>query len=94
MTIPEVCSTYGVRSDASIHQWLRKFGLSHQEFSSDMSKKVENDPELLKQKIKQLEEQLKLEKIRTEGLNYMIDLAEKDQKVVIRKKGSTKQSKS
>lgn len=45
----------------------------------------------LEQKIKALEKQLEWEKLRTEALNTMIDIAEKDLNIPIRKKPGAQQ---
>jgi len=90
MSSPEVRKLYGIGSSSTVWNWIQEFGPQRsKEKVSELSKK---DPKLLMEQIKALEAQLKLEKIRNEGLNFMIDLAEKEQKVSIRKKGSTKQS--
>lgn len=91
MTMKEAREHYNIKGSSSITYWIRKFGLLT-EPTTALSTEKEQDPELLRQRIKQLEEQLKLEKIRTEGLNIMIDLAEKHNNISIKKKNSTKQS--
>ncbi len=53
----------------------------------------ENKDGLIK-RIKELERQLEDEKIRAEGYSKMIDIAEDQLKISIRKKSTTKQSKS
>lgn len=50
------------------------------------STEVEQSAEALQQKIAVLEKQLEWEKLRTEALNTMIDIAEKDLSISIRKK--------
>jgi len=47
--------------------------------------------EALQQKIAALEKQLEWEKLRTEALNTMIDIAEKDLNISIRKKPGAQQ---
>jgi transposase-like protein len=90
MNLSEAARAYEIRSVQSVFQWLRKFG---SEMPISMSTNQSDDPEELKKKIKLLEQELYMEKIRTEGLNIMIDLAEKRENISIRKKDSTKQSK-
>jgi hypothetical protein len=51
-----------------------------------------SDKDALIRRIMELERQLKDEHIRSEGLSKMIDIAEEQLKVTIRKKSSTKQS--
>ncbi len=90
MNLSEAARAYGVRSVQSVNQWLIKFGANT---PNSMSTDQSEDPEELRKRIKLLEHELYLEKIRNQGLNIMIDLAEKHDKVSIRKKGSTKRSK-
>lgn len=90
MSLSSASRFYGVRSVSTVHNWLRKFGV---DTPTSMSKKESDDPEELRKKIKLLEHELYMEKIRTEGLNFMIDLAEKRENISIRKKGYTKRSK-
>lgn len=56
--------------------------------SNDQYKEKTND-ELLK-RIAQLEKMLEMEKLRSEGYDLMIDIAEKELKIPIRKKSDTK----
>ena len=58
-----------------------------------MDYKKENKDGLIK-RIKELERQLEDEKIRAEGYSKMIDIAEGQLNISIRKKSTTKQSKS
>jgi transposase-like protein len=91
MSAPEARDAFGIKCRTSITKWIRQ--LSPAETTKTVSKSTKQDPKLLEERIKALEYQLYLEKIRTEGLNIMIDLAEKHHNISIRKKSSTKQSK-
>ena len=74
-----------------IHSWVMKFKGKPESFSP---KAITPMPEPgLKKSIEvlQLEEALRKEKLRTELLNTMIDIAEKELKISIRKKSGTKQ---
>lgn len=56
-------------------------------------KKKELTPEQMAQRILELEQQLKNEQMRSTVLDQMIEIAERDLKIVIRKKSGAKQSK-
>lgn len=56
-------------------------------------KKTKLSPEQMEQRILELESQLKQEQMRSTVLDKMIDLAESDLKISIRKKSGAKQSK-
>jgi hypothetical protein len=52
--------------------------------------KKDQDPAQLLQRIKELEKQLEMAQLKAEGFELMIDLAEKELKLPIRKKSDTK----
>ena len=82
---------YGIRGCGCIISWIRKFEVSDpQQSTMDYSK--EDKKELIR-RIKELERQLEDEQIRSFGYNRMIDIAEKQLNITIRKKPDTKQSK-
>lgn len=98
MSQQELMSKHGFRGNSSISRWMRKFGLSypteerlkivHQMSKEDSKPQQERE---LEQKIKNLEKELEHEKLRTRALNTMIDIAEKELKISIRKKSGAKQ---
>lgn len=89
---------YGFRGTSTLYNWISKFDIpkpndgffKKQEVMSkeDRKSKLELDQEA---RIKKLESDLAYEKLRTEALNTMIDIAEDRFKVPIRKKSGTKQ---
>lgn len=84
-----------------IHQGIHNLPLTekqlkHSVYSMTNKRKKLNteeqqSAEVLQQKIAALEKQLEWEKLRTEALNTMIDIAEKDLNISIRKKGGAQQ---
>lgn len=89
---------YNFGGSNNIQNWMRKFGISYPEENQVTPKKVmpkeikkSRTEEELEQKIKKLEEELKYEKFKTIALNTMIDVAERELKVDIRKKPGAKQ---
>ena len=98
---------YNVKS-STIHSWTKRykeeFGsevVIKQEMSTFKSvinteavvKKKKLTSEQMEQRILELEQQLKNEQMRSTVLDQMIELAERDLKVSIRKKSGAKQSK-
>ena len=73
-------------------KWIRKFEGSDPHYRSIMDYNKSEKKELIK-RIKELERQLEDEQIRSFGYSKMIDIAEEQLKVSIRKKPDTKQSK-
>jgi transposase len=83
---------YDIRGSSLIISWIRNFDGKITDNRSIMDYK-KSDKELLIKRIKELERQLEDEQIRSEGLSKMIDIAEEQLKITIRKKSTTKQSK-
>lgn len=80
----------------NVYSWMRKFGYSVPDGQIvNMSNKppVSDDPEALKKRIADLEKELESATLKAHGLDLMIDIAEEEFKVPIRKKSSTKRSK-
>ena len=89
---------YSIGGTNSITNWMRKFGtseISQEQISLQrtMSKESEKTPQerKLEAKIKELEKALEYERMRTLALDTMINVAERDLKISIRKKSGTKQ---
>ena len=83
---------YGIKGHSTILKWIRKFeGVELQSHSYMDYRKTEKQ-ELIK-RIKELERQLEDEKILSLGYSKMIDIAEEQLNISIRKKPDTKQSK-
>ena len=94
----EVKEKYGLRSNKSIPDWMRKFGLktpaqSQNELHKAMKEQIQKTSleQDLESKVKKLEQELEHERLRTLALNKMIDIAERDLKIKIRKKSGAKQ---
>ena len=93
----ELMLRYNIRGNNCITNWMRKFDIkapSQQqiELQRTMAKEVEKTAKEreLESKVQQLEQQLEYEKLRTLALNTMIDIAERDLKITIRKKAGAK----
>lgn len=87
---------YGLRSKSGVLSWMRKFGVSGcrqipESFESMKEEESTNKPGLEK-RVKELEHALEDAKLKAEGYSRMIDIAERELKITIRKKSSTKQS--
>lgn len=87
---------YGIKSKSGILNWMRKFGLSEYKSIPDyferMKKDETTDNEALKQRIRELERALEDAQMKSAIYSKMIEVAERDLKISIRKKPSTKQS--
>lgn len=89
---------YSIGGNNCINNWMRKFGTSEVtveqiNLQQAMSKEEEKTPRerKLEAKVKELEKALEHERLRTLALDTMINIAERDLKISIRKKSGTKQ---
>jgi len=94
----EIQHKYGIRSNSSISDWMRKFGLKtpaqgQNELQNAMKEQIGRTPleRELELKVKKLEKELEHERLRTLALNTMIDIAERDLKIKVRKNSGAKQ---
>ena len=94
----ELKKRYGFSGNNCISNWMRKFGMKtpdeqkiqlHQVMKKE-SEKTKQELEL-EAKVRELEKSLDYERLKTLALNTMIDIAERDLKISIRKKHGTKQ---
>ena len=83
---------YGIPGRSTIIGWIRKFDGKISDNRSIMDYKKSDKDQLIK-RIRELERQLEDEQMRSFGLSKMIDIAEDQLKISIRKKSATKQSK-
>ena len=97
-SIRELSIKYGFGSGGTIYKWIRKFDISKPDYKeihkqTIMSNEIgKSKHELeLESKLKKLESELAYERLRTEALNTMIDIAEDKFEISIRKKSGTKQ---
>lgn len=97
-TVSEMQKKYGITSRSGISDWVRKFGLNKPtqreiEFERTMKEQNGKTPreQELELKIKQLEKELDHQRLRTLALNTMIDIAERDLKIKVRKNSGAKQ---
>ncbi|MEX2603316.1 MAG: hypothetical protein WD361_03895 [Gracilimonas sp.] len=86
---------YGIGGNSVILEWMRTFGYptdspSGLPMKNNTVKSTPNDPEELKKQIKQLQRRLELEQQRSEFYQSMIDIAERELGIAIRKKFDTK----
>jgi len=93
----ELMQKFNIRGVNTIKKWMRKFDLQEPgqdqiELQRTMAKQKEKTSyELeLEAKVKKLEQQLDNEQLRTLALDTMIDIAERDLKISIRKKSGAK----
>lgn len=93
----ELKKKYNFNGNNNIYNWMRKFDLSkpsedqiqlHQVMAKEKQKS--SSEVKLELKIKQLEEELQREQFKTLALNTMINIAERELKIDIRKKSGAK----
>jgi transposase-like protein len=90
----DVAKKYGLPNVHIISNWVRIYKKKLERGAiilPPMESKKRKDTKTLKRRIKQLERSLEKANVLIYGLNNMIDYAEKEMKVSIRKKPGTKQ---
>lgn len=90
----ELVKQYGLPNVHILANWVRIYKKSLEKGAVTllpMEPKKKKDTAALKQRIKQLEKSLEKANVMIYGLNSMIDYAEKELKVPVRKKHGTKQ---
>jgi len=94
----ELKKKYGFKGTMSLYRWISKFGLSKPsdkefELKKAMGKEQSKTAKELKleSELDSLKKELELEKLRTLALSTLIDVAERDLKIPIRKKRGAKQ---
>ena len=96
LTKEQARKKYQIKGKSGILNWMRKFGLSGHKTMPAYFASMKEDTGLSKEdmlkRIRQLERQLEDAQIKAAGYSRMIDLAEEQLKIKIRKKSNTKQS--
>lgn len=87
----EARKKYGIRGHSAILKWIRTFEEQGSLTKRNYMDYKNTSKDALINRIKELERQLEDEKIRAEGYSKMIDIAEEQLKISIRKKHITKQ---
>ena len=97
-TIKELQEKYGFKGVGSLYNWIRKFGLSkpneetikvNQIMAIEKSKSSRETA--LEQEVEKLKKQLELEKLKNKAYQKMIEIAERDLSISIKKKSGCKQ---
>lgn len=105
LTKREILDKYGIRSNSPLQKWMRKFGIIDPYAKRDylgvtnfnrLKKKKPTPSEIelqtlaLAKKVKELEKLLDEEKLKSEMFARVIEIAEKEMNLPIRKKYATK----
>lgn len=88
LSLTELSKKYGIRGHCTISKWMRKLD---GKMTALKRKDNENDHDL-RNRIKDLEKLLEYEKLKRLAAETMIEVAEKELNISIRKKSETKQS--
>jgi len=88
-TIAEICREYQV-SDSAVYKWIYKFSRMHKKKERQIVESKSDTKKILalKEKIKELERMVGQKQIEFDFLDKMIELAEEDMGVEIKKKAS------
>lgn len=98
----EALQKYGIVTSASLDKWLERYGhgilSEHKELLAEMGTRKKKEAvkvempeaEALRQQVDKLKQDLRAAEMRAEAYSLMIDIAERELKVAIRKKSITK----
>jgi transposase-like protein len=93
ITIKELQSKYGFKGVSTLYNWIRKFGLSYPSGEEikineamEKEKRKSSREQELEKKIAELEKQLNYERLRAKAYNKMIEIAEREYSISIKKK--------
>ena len=92
---------YNIKSKSGVLEWMRKFanvatkssGIDPIPILKDMSSPLE-ESEKLKARIKELEDELKISKLKGKAYQIMVEIAKQDYGIDLEKKSGAKQSKN
>ena len=82
---------YGIKGNSAVLNWIRNFDILQTHEMKSTSSEHQDQIKKLEAENKRLQQELELERLRVLALNVMIDLAEEQLKVPIRKKAGAKQ---
>ena len=89
-TYKQAQKVYGIQGRSTVLVWLRKYG--NLDWTNRVKRTMIRGKETPSQTIKRLEKELSDEKLKTEVLNHMIEISDKQYGTSIKKKYFTKQS--
>lgn len=85
---------YGLKGSSAVLNWIRKFEEKKSSMNPNKNPvKSGKNVEELEAENSRLKQELEIEQLRNRALNVMIDIAERQFKIPIRKKSGAKQSK-
>ena len=93
LTTKEAIERFNIRRDsATINRWIHEYGLGKELSLATMTPKEKQDKLLLEKRIKELEKALDMAKLKNIAIETMIDIAEEQFNIPIRKKAGANRS--
>lgn len=97
MTYKQAQSRYGVQGRSTVLSWLRRYG--HQDWSSGATQRSKENPVMSQpltpeQRVKELEEKLRLAEQKAQFFEAVVDVMEKDCGVTVKKQPGKSSRKS
>lgn len=92
MSIREATTAFGISNTTVVRNWLKQLNAENHELSGSMATPKPHKDILQDQDIKSLQQQLAESELKVRALETMIDIAEEQLKIDIRKKSGAKQS--
>lgn len=95
-TAKELAVRYGLTNDNSVRQiahWCKAQGDDFSHLPGPLTEEERKNLPILQKRVQELERLLEVERLKTLGLETMMDIAKKELGIDVRKKSATKQSK-
>jgi transposase-like protein len=91
MTRTEAATAFNLSGHTLLHEWTKKYSDDHELSLPTMTVEEKLEKQALEKRIKELEKKLDGSVMHVKALNTLIDIAEEQLKISIRKKSGTKQ---
>jgi len=92
ISVKEAIERFNINRDiTAIYKWIYKYGLGKELSLATMTPEEKQDKLLLEKRIKELEKALDMAKLKNIAIETMIDIAEEQFNISIRKKAGLKQ---
>jgi len=92
MSIREACIAYGLKSTTTVRDWLRQSDAEKFDLCEVVEPMAKNKKEQEPEDVAALRHELEMAKLKIEALNTLIDVAEDQLKIDIRKKSGARRS--
>lgn len=91
LSCKEAKERFSLNSEKTVWHWVQQYGLGKELSLASMTPQEKQEKAALEKRIKELEKALEMAKLKNVAIETMIDIAEEQLKISIRKKSGPKQ---